>query len=107
MLPMIYAAVGPAAQELQEMSVVAYAIIYPVLICRQGQSTACSTLRERQGYMHTDQIFLFSDCTMTWYAVRRPVDSALTTSTYVAAIMVEDFANKTSMTPMSSVPLQM
>ena len=44
---------------------------------------------------------------MTWFAVRRPVDSALTTSTYVAAIMVEDFANKSSMAPMSSVPLQM
>ena len=53
--------------------------------------------------------FLFSECTITWFAVRRPYDisGARLTSTYVAAIMVEDFVNKTSMVPMSSVPLQM
>ena len=47
---------------------------------------------------------------MTWYAVRRPSDIAhnLATSTYVAAIMVEDFAPWISNTTrLSSVPLQM
>ncbi len=47
---------------------------------------------------------------MTWYAVRRPADIAVNrpTSTYVAAIMVEDFAPWISNTiRLSSVPLQM
>lgn len=47
---------------------------------------------------------------MTWYAVRRAKDKGqgLTTSTYVAAIMVEDFAPWISnSTRLSSVPLQM
>jgi len=47
---------------------------------------------------------------MTWYAVRRPSDiiNHYTTSTYVAAIMVEDFAPWISNTThLSSVPLQM
>ncbi|CAF4039642.1 unnamed protein product [Rotaria magnacalcarata] len=48
-----------------------------------------------------------SECTITWTAVRRPVDGALTTGTYLVAIMVEDFVNTASMTPMSPVPLQM
>ncbi|CAF4849818.1 unnamed protein product [Rotaria sp. Silwood1] len=48
-----------------------------------------------------------SECTITWNAVRRSVDAHLTTSTYVVAIMVEDFVNSASTTPMSSVPLQM
>ncbi|CAF4969164.1 unnamed protein product, partial [Rotaria sp. Silwood1] len=47
-----------------------------------------------------------SECTITWNAVRRSVDALLTTSTYVVAIMVEDFVNSASNTPMSSVPLQ-
>ena len=53
--------------------------------------------------------FYFSDCTMTWLAQLRPLDASrnYTTSTYVAAIMVEDFANSTSTTALSSVPLQM
>ena len=47
---------------------------------------------------------------MTWYAVRRPTDifNGYATSTYVAAIMVEDFAPWISNTTrLSSVPLQM
>lgn len=47
---------------------------------------------------------------MTWYAVRRPTDitNGRTTSTYVAALMVEDFAPWISNTTrLSSVPLQM
>ena len=47
---------------------------------------------------------------MTWYAVRRPDDitANLPTSTYVAAIIVEDFAPWISNTTrLSSVPLQM
>ena len=47
---------------------------------------------------------------MTWYAVRRSKDisSGSATSTYVAAIMVEDFAPWISNTTrLSSVPLQM
>ena len=49
------------------------------------------------------------DCTITWYAVRRPTDISgnIATSTYVAALMVEDFPNTTSTTAMSSVPIQM
>ena len=56
-----------------------------------------------------DPIHHLRDCTITWYAVRRPSDisSNIATSTYVAALMVEDFANMTSNTPMSSVPIQM
>lgn len=52
---------------------------------------------------------LISDCTITWYAVRRATDRSLglLTSTYVVAIMVEDFANSSSIVPLSSVPLQM
>ena len=52
---------------------------------------------------------LISECTITWYAVRRASDRSLglSTSTYVAAIMVEDFIDNTSSTPLSSVPLQM
>jgi hypothetical protein len=51
----------------------------------------------------------FSDCTMTWLAQLRPLDVSrgLVTSTYVAAIMVEDFDNATSSVALSSVPLQM
>jgi hypothetical protein len=51
----------------------------------------------------------FRECTITWHAVRRQVDinANILTSTYVAAIMVEDFANISSTVPMSSVPLQM
>jgi len=54
-------------------------------------------------------IFSNSDCTITWTAVRRPYDISTSrlTSTYVLAIMVEDFANSISIIPMSSVPLQM
>ena len=55
-------------------------------------------------------IFLyFSDCTMTWLAQLRPMDitQGFVTSTYVAAIMVEDFVNSTSTTALSGVPLQM
>lgn len=54
-------------------------------------------------------MFICRDCTITWTAVRRPTDisSNIPTSTYVAAIMVEDFPNTTSTIPMSSVPLQM
>ena len=47
---------------------------------------------------------------MTWTAVRRPYDisSGISTSTYVAAIMVEDFAPWISNTThLSAVPLQM
>jgi hypothetical protein len=46
---------------------------------------------------------------MTWLAALRPIDvsSGATTSTYVAAIMVEDFATSSSSTALSSVPLQM
>ncbi len=46
---------------------------------------------------------------MTWLANLRPLDisQGLTTSTYVAAIMVEDFETSTSTTALSSVPLQM
>ena len=46
---------------------------------------------------------------MSWLAQLRPYDtsSGLTTSTYVAAIIVEDFPNATSTTRLSSVPLQM
>ena len=53
--------------------------------------------------------FSSRDCTITWNATRRPVDitASLLTSTYVAALMVEDFVDITSMIPMSSVPLQM
>ncbi|CAF1460585.1 unnamed protein product [Rotaria sordida] len=49
-----------------------------------------------------------SECTITWDAVRRPYDisRSRTTSTYVVAIMVEDFVNTASTIPMSSVPLQ-
>ncbi|CAF3815350.1 unnamed protein product [Rotaria sp. Silwood1] len=50
-----------------------------------------------------------SECTITWDAVRRPYDISRgrATSTYVVAIMVEDFVNTASTIPMSSVPLQM
>ena len=52
---------------------------------------------------------IFRDCTITWYARRRPTDISgnIATSTYVAAVMVEDFFNQTTSTPFSSVPLQM
>lgn len=52
---------------------------------------------------------MFSDCTITWLAQLRPQDAlwGYVTSTYVAAIMVEDFPNVTSMTRLSAVPLQM
>ena len=66
----------------------------------------------RFSYVHViSNLFLVSsDCTMTWYAVRRPYDisNGLQTSTYVAAIMVEDFAPWISNTTrLSGVPLQM
>lgn len=50
-----------------------------------------------------------SDCTITWYAVRRSADIAAgkNTSTYVVAIMVEDFNSTSDTIPLSSVPLQM
>ncbi|UJR24846.1 hypothetical protein I4U23_006215 [Adineta vaga] len=50
-----------------------------------------------------------TECTLTWYAVRRPIDitRSFLSSTYVAAIMVEDFIDSTSTVPLSSVPLQM
>ena len=58
-----------------------------------------------------DMLHPFSDCTMTWYAVRRPYDINYyhyATSTYVAAIMVEDFAPLiNNVTRLSGVPLQM
>lgn len=46
---------------------------------------------------------------MTWLAQLRPLDitQGFNTSTYVAAIMVEDFTTSTSATALSSVPLQM
>lgn len=47
---------------------------------------------------------------MTWYAVRRPYDisNSISTSIYVAALIVEDFAPWISnSTRLSSVPLQM
>jgi hypothetical protein len=47
---------------------------------------------------------------MTWFAVRRPYDIAhsISTSLYVASIIVEDFAPSISTTVrLSSVPLQM
>ncbi len=46
---------------------------------------------------------------MTWLAQLRPLDitQGFVTSTYVAAIMVEDFDTSTSTTALSSVPLQM
>jgi len=52
---------------------------------------------------------LISDCTITWYAVRRAADrnAGLLTSTYVAAIMVEDYISTSSSSPLSAVPLQM
>lgn len=55
-------------------------------------------------------IHLFSDCTLTWFAVRRPYDLAnsISTSLYVVAIIVEDFLPSISTTVrLSSVPLQM
>jgi len=47
-------------------------------------------------------------CFITWTPVLRPSDIAngLNSSTYVAAITVEDFANESSTTPLSSVPHQ-
>lgn len=50
-----------------------------------------------------------SDCTLTWMAVRRAYDISIgsNSSTYVAAIMVEDFTSTSSSTPLSSVPLQL
>lgn len=46
---------------------------------------------------------------MTWLAQLRPYDNTqgYTTSTYVAAIMVEDFDSSISSKALSSVPLQM
>ncbi len=47
-------------------------------------------------------------CFITWTPVLRPEDVANGTnvSTYVVAIMAEDFSNETSTTPISSVPHQ-
>ena len=59
-------------------------------------------------YRHISHSLLNSNCTITWPAVRRSLDisAGINSSTYIAAIMVEDFPNPASIRPRSSVPLQ-
>jgi hypothetical protein len=49
------------------------------------------------------------DCVIVWNPILRPQDIAngLNSSTYIVAIVVEDFINDTSNTPLSATPHQM
>ena len=90
---------------LQEMNAVTCVPTYPELIYQPGMVA----LPKEQWKQILGFDFASSDCTITWFVVRRPVDitASRTTSSYLAALMVEDFVSTSSSTPLSSVPLQM